>query len=252
MSTDKDWEKWGADDPYFGVFSREQFRTATMTGEARDAFFASGEAHVVRMLEEIENAFGPGITPASALDFGSGVGRLVIPLARRMTHATGVDISPSMIAEARRNCADAGVSNVSFVASDDALSGATGPYDLVHSVIVLQHIPWRRGRAILQAMADRVAPGGHLAVQLLVGHDASALVRGLVRLRYVFPPAHWLRNLLRGRPLFEPAMQLHVYDLTTVQDDLAKRGFVCAVVDDALDNEFRSVRLYARRVGITP
>lgn len=251
MSTDQDWEKWGATDPYFGVYSRERFRSETMTAEARNEFFDSGSQHIENVLRDLRNAFGDDVNPAAALDFGSGVGRLVIPLAKRAERVTGVDISASMIAEAKRNCAAAQVSNATFIESDDTLSRVQGSYDLVHSYIVLQHIAWRRGRVLLQALADRVAPGGYLAVQFLIGHEAPAIVRGLVRLRYAFPPANWLRNLLRGRPVFEPAMQLHVYDLDVIKRDLEERGFTWTHQKDPWEGA-RSVMLYARRNRTAP
>lgn len=248
MGTDRDWEQWGATDPYFGVYSRERFRTGTMTGDDKAEFFSSGEEHIARVLQGIDSAETAKFTLGTALDFGCGVGRLVIPLARSAGHVTGVDISPSMIAEAQRNCAAANVRNVTFVESDDSLSRIQGTFDLVHSYIVLQHIPWRRGRIILQALADRVAPGGNLAVQILTGHDASPITRGLVRLRYAFPPANWLRNLLRGRPMFEPAMQLHMYDLDVVRRDLEQRGFVYRHEQEAWPG-FTSTFIYARRTA---
>ena len=57
-----------------------------------------------------------------------------------------MDVSPSMLAEARRNCEAHGVANVSLVPVRRQLSGAEGEFDLVHSYIVLQHIEIRRGR----------------------------------------------------------------------------------------------------------
>jgi len=249
MGTDRDWEQWGAEDPYYGVLSRERFRTQSMSSEAREEFFRSGEAHIDQVLGKLREAFGDAYAPRSALDFGSGVGRLVIPLARRCERVAGVDVSPSMIAEAQRNCAAAQVTNAAFFESDDTLSRVPGSFDLVHSCIVLQHIPWRRGRVILRALADHVAPGGCLAVQMLTGHDASWLVRGLVRLRYSFPPANWLRNILRRRPVFEPAMQLHIYDLAAVERDLEQRGFTCVQERERWE-WFESTMLYAQRRGI--
>jgi 2-polyprenyl-3-methyl-5-hydroxy-6-metoxy-1,4-benzoquinol methylase len=246
VGTDRDWEKWGATDPYFGVYSRERFRTETMTREARDEFFESGDQHIENVLRALRRTFDATFNPKSALDFGSGVGRLVIPLAKRTERVTGVDVSASMIAEAKRNCSKAQVSNVTFVESDDVLSRVHDSYDLVHSYIVLQHIAWRRGRTILQALADRVAPGGCLAVQFLIGHESPAIIRGLVHLRYIFPPANWLRNVLRGRPIFEPAMQLHVYDLKVIKRDLEDRGFTLTHEKDPWEGT-RSVMLYARR-----
>lgn len=246
MGTDRDWEQWGAHDPYFGVYSREEYRAGALTNEAKAAFFTSGETHIRRIWRDIEAAFGSGFEPRSALDFGCGVGRLVLPLAQRASLVTGVDVSPSMLAEAKRNCSVADVANVVFIESDDNLSRVTDMFDLVHSYIVLQHIPWRRGRGILQALAARVAPGGVLAVQILSACTAPRLIRWMVQLRYALPPLNWARNLLRGRPLFEPAMQLHVYDLAAVKSDLERGGFVCSQVDEPFAG-FRSTLVYAKR-----
>lgn len=247
MGTDRDWERWGAVNPYFGVCSDGKFQADSLTSESRDEFFASGEAHVARTWQDIEHLFNAKFSPGSALDFGCGVGRLVIPFARRVERVVGIDISPSMLAEAKRNCSAAGIRGVEFVESDDSLSRVRDVFDLVHSHIVLQHIPWKRGRNILHSLAAQVAPGGVLAVQVLSGYEASWIIRGLVRLRYAFPPVNWLRNLLRRRPLFEPAMQLHVYDLGVVRGDLERCGFACKQVDERLDG-FRSTLIYARRI----
>lgn len=249
MGTDKDWERWGASDPYFGVVSWEQFRTSKMTSQARGEFFESGEAHIERTLADIRELFGAGPALRNALDFGSGVGRLVIPLARRFEHVIGVDISPSMILEAQRNCSATDVHNATFVLSDDSLSRARGQFDLVHSHIVLQHIPWQRGRKILQAMAGRVTEGGYLAVQLLIGHRGSPMLRSLVRLRYAFAPFNWLRNIYRGRPVFEPAMQLHIYDIDAVRQDLSNLGFQTALVHES-QADFESAIIYGQRNAI--
>jgi SAM-dependent methyltransferase len=244
MGTDAHWEQWGANDPYFGVLSDERYRAGSITEGARADFFASGEGHVERIIHDARQLVGDDFSPRSALDFGCGVGRLVIPLAQRMSKVVGVDVSPSMLALAERNCAECGLDNVVFALSDDVLSRVPGSFDLVHSTLVLQHISWRRGRMILQVLAEHVASGGCLAVQFLVGHESPPFVRALVRLRYAFPPANWLRNILRRRPLLEPPMQLHIYDADTVKRDL--QGFVCTTSEVPTPG-YRSIILYAHR-----
>ena len=247
MSTDKDWKKWGAIDPYFGVYSDEKYRMSALNEEARTEFFQSGEAHVKKVIATIRNSFDPAFAPSTALDFGSGVGRMVIAMARRMTSVLGVDISPSMIAEASKNCERSGVHNVRFAESSDTLSNVDEAFDLVHSHIVLPHIPWRRGRKILQSLAERVRRGGYLVVQILTGSSESRPVRGLIRLRYWLPPVNWIRNLLRSRPLFEPAMQLNIYDLRAILDDLQERGFDTPLCVEENWGKYTSTMLYVRR-----
>jgi cyclopropane fatty-acyl-phospholipid synthase-like methyltransferase len=187
------------------------------------------------------------------LDFGSGVGRLAIPFSRHAHRVVGIDISQSMIAEAARNCESSNVNNVAFKLSDDQLSEVLDRFDLVHSYIVLQHIDWIRGRRILQSLAERVTSGGYLAVQLLTSCKAPRVVRALVRLRYMCPPANWTRNIMRRRPVFEPAMQLHVYDLAKTIEDLKARNFHDFVqLTEASDDQpdFTSTFLFARRESV--
>ena len=246
MGTDRDWKRWGQSDPYFGVLSDEKFRTARLGATKREEFFLSGERHIEKMIQAIKAAYAEPPGTGAALDFGSGVGRLAIPLASRFLNVTGVDISIAMIAEAGKNCEVAGIGNATFVESDDRLSNVSGTFDFVHSTIVLQHISWVRGRLILMELAKRVHAGGFAAIQILTAHRASILVRTLVRLRYLFPPANWLRNALRRRPVFEPAMQLHVYDLSVVLADFERQGFDCRVESEPFA-EFTSSTLYLRR-----
>lgn len=250
MSTDKDWEKWGATDPYFGVLSSERFRKDGLDGSLRQEFFATGTKHVEWILRLVSENFKTDFRPRTALDFGCGVGRLVLPLASRTERTLGVDISPSMLAEAAENAKAANIDNASFVLSDDTLSNAAGRFSLVHSYIVLQHIPWSRGRPIVQQLAQRVEPGGFLTVHFLTSANASRLVRLTVRLRYVLPPLHWLRNVLKRRPVFEPAMQLHCYNKDVIIRDLEAAGFeppVCC--DESGVAGFNGVFLLARRAS---
>lgn len=251
MGTDRDWENWGINDPYFGVLSLDCFRSGNLSEGNRVAFFLSGEEHVESLFATIRTRFNPDFAPDTSLDFGCGVGRLLIPLARRSGHATGVDVSPAMLAEVRRNCDAQGIDNVELVDSDDGLSQARGEYDIVHSHIVFAHIDPRRGHAIFESLAGKVAPGGFIAVQVLYSCNAPRPVRMLAKLRYRLPPFNALRNLLRGRPLDEPAMQLHIYHLPTLLRALNRLGFgeVLLATDGFDHGQFDSVVVIARRNG---
>lgn len=252
MGTDRDWETWGRDDPYFGVLSLESYRSESMSENDRAEFFRSGEEHIENLFGIIGARFQANFKPRQSLDFGCGVGRLLIPLARRSHRALGVDVSSSMLAEARLNCDRLQLGNVSLIESDDQLTGAHDTYDLVHSHIVFAHIDPRRGHAIFEALAKRVAPGGFMAAQVLYACNAPRWTRILVKLRYRFPPLNGIRNLLRGRPWREPAMQLHIYDLARLSRSLNQLGFgeVLLVTDRFDDNLFDSVVLIAQRNAV--
>lgn len=247
MSTDTDWDKWGKNDPYFGVLSAEEYRADKLSDKARAEFFQSGSDYIDEVLATIRTRFDAAYRPSSSLDFGCGVGRLVVPLAGQSKSVVGVDVSDNMLAEAKSNCEQRGLQNVSFAKSDDDLSQVDGPFDLIHSCLVLQHIPTRRGMRIIDNLLEHLAPGGVIAIQFYYRCDAPKLLRALVKLRYRLPIANNFRNLLRGRPWDEPAMQLHTYPLDEVIDMLKAAGAHQVYMHPFTYGEFQSVALYAQK-----
>lgn len=247
MGTDKDWEKWGAIDPYFGVLSSDEFHASKLNTATRQQFFDLGRDHIERIVRTIRDNFDSDFRPVSALDFGCGVGRLVIPIAALADNVVGVDVSSSMLAEAAKNCNEANIQNVDFIEALK-LYDLGLEFELVHSFIVFQHISWRRGRILIQELSERVKPGGYLAIHVFTSCKASRIVRWLVQLRYIFPPLNWMRNVVRNRPIFEPAMQLHVYDLKKIASDLVARKFgTPLLIEEPTGSDFDSAILFARR-----
>lgn len=100
------------------------------------------------------------------LDVGCGVGRWSSLLAARGGLVTGMDLSPTMIAEARRRAGAMGVANrCRFLVQDLARLDAGETFDLVLGVTVLQHILDPRALyASVQRMADHLAPGGRMVL----------------------------------------------------------------------------------------
>jgi SAM-dependent methyltransferase len=98
------------------------------------------------------------------LDVGCGVGRWSRLLAAKGALVTGVDLSPTMIAQAQRRAAAEGVAaRCSFRVQDLSKLEVDGQFDVVLGVTVLQHIldPGLL-RAAVRGMAVRLAPGGRM------------------------------------------------------------------------------------------
>src|ERR1700731_2623676 len=101
MMSDRQWEQWGKQNPYFGVYSEDRFSRDQLNDHLEE-FFATGTKTVDVLLNRAKGYFGP-LAMGRALEFGSGVGRMTIPLARRFGSVVGLDISSHVIAEATEN-----------------------------------------------------------------------------------------------------------------------------------------------------
>ena len=139
------------------VDTREKFRGQNLTDDLLREFFQTGVDHVKFIFETIRSRLDPHFAPRSALDFGCGVGRLLIPLARQCNCVVGVDVSETMLREARDNCEHQGISNIRLIKADSSDCATLGPVDLVHSFIVFQHISPRWGEAIFRRLIPKDA-----------------------------------------------------------------------------------------------
>jgi SAM-dependent methyltransferase len=219
MSTDQAWERWGAQEPYFGVITDPRFRRDRMTDSDREYFFATGAAHVDHTLAVIRQRLHPGFAPKRVLDYGCGVGRLVLPFARVAEHVTGIDVSAPMLAEARRHVEAAALTNVQLLHQGDASGLEPGSFDLVHSVLVLQHVDVDRGLGIFGQLLALLAPRGAGAIQITYAKDIHAATQGVPPP----PPPPTRRSLFRRaaeRPPApvdangDPVMLMNSYPLT--------------------------------------
>ena len=154
----------------------------------------------------------------------------VLPLSERFDHVVGVDISDDMIAEAARNCTKAGVRNVDFVMSDDALTAVAGSFDLVHSYIVLQHIPVKRGLALTDRMLARLSPGGVAALHYSLQRTLSPAKAFAYAMKHVSPFGRVAANLVQRKTWDAPAMQMNNYPVAEIIRVFEKNGLADIVV----------------------
>ena len=161
------WNELGADDPLWAILSSPDKRGGRWDAEE---FFAKGEAEIAH----IEGFCAPLQRPGKrslALDFGCGVGRLTRALASRYAEALGVDISPSMLEQAR--ALNAHIPNVRFVenATERLEFVADRSVDFIYSVITLHHIPTPLQRGYISEFARVLAPDGIAVFQIASGYS---------------------------------------------------------------------------------
>jgi 2-polyprenyl-3-methyl-5-hydroxy-6-metoxy-1,4-benzoquinol methylase len=234
FSPEADWKKFGEIDPYYGVLSTDNFRSNKIDEVAKDKFFATGVTHVNRVFDVLKthHGFAPG---GKALDFGCGVGRITSALSSHFDAVTGLDIAPGMLAEAKRNAEMQGRRNLVYGLSDDPSYMSEGTYDFVHSFIVLQHIPVKRGESIIRILLKALKVGGFGAVHFTysaadpsVGSMAASVVKSTPLVRNI-------ANLMIGRKWAYPTMQMNKYSIPRMIDILSEAGvrtFTAIRVDD--------------------
>jgi SAM-dependent methyltransferase len=168
------WDELAVLDPHWAILSEPARRYG---GWDHDEFMATGVQTVERIL-----AHGPA-NRERALDFGCGVGRLTYALASHFSQCVGVDISPEMVRQAAQDAP----ANTRFT-SGPLSELEPRSFDLVLSLLVLQHIPsGAERRRRLSELAELVGPGGLLAFQ----------VPGAIRFRDRFQVGARLYALLR-------------------------------------------------------
>jgi 2-polyprenyl-3-methyl-5-hydroxy-6-metoxy-1,4-benzoquinol methylase len=213
--TDKQWQKWARENPYYGVLGVET--DAVSETATKDRFFATGIEDLGRAITDVENHFGP-IERGTALDFGCGVGRLLRAMSTQFKSSWGVDVAPEMLEMSKDNCAvSAGETHLAL--SVDAVAKTGTKFDFVHSYIVLQHIRPVQGIPIITQLVSLLKPGGYFALHFTIG-DNRVKIRRMNWLRYRIKPLHWAYNLRTGRPWNEAITEMNRYNMADVIDAL--------------------------------
>lgn len=246
-NSDQNWEAFGKTDPYFGVISEDRFQNDRLDQNAREEFFASGDDHVASVIDTIRRTLAPDFAPARCLDFGCGVGRLVIPLARRFPEVTGLDISASMLAEAKKNAEQSGVSNIKLLTSDDQLSQLEGRFDLIHSFIVLQHIPKARGEQLLRQLIGKLNSGGVAALHFTYYNNLPKYMKLHRWLRETVPFMHYIFNLTKGRRFNTPYMMMENYDVNRLLRIIKEEGITDLHLELTHHGYFYGVMFYFQK-----
>ena len=248
--TDREWEKWGKSDPYYGVVSWPQFRQSAINEQSRQDFFLTGQRHVDHVIEALRTHLRPSFAPTRILDYGCGVGRLVVPFAQRFQHVTGVDVSEAMLSEARANAKRAEIENVQYFHTDQFEMEASKSFDLIHSFIVFQHIRPNRGEAILRRLLQLLEPEGLGAIHITFSKDISRLHSAVSEVRKRSTAVHRTMNLLYKRPFKDPSMEMNMYSLNHIFTILFKAGCGSIYTEFSRHNNANGLMLYFEKIQL--
>ena len=170
-----------------------------------------------------------GAGPAdTVLDVACGGGNVVCAFARVVRHATGIDLTPAMIEQAKGLERDQGLANVSWRVGDVVPLRSPMAHSIVTARYAFHH--FLDPRAVLAEMKRVCAPGGRVLVADTDASSDPAKAAELNRMEKLRDPSHVrampraeLMDLFRSVGLPEP--RLTQYRLESELEGLLSRSF---------------------------
>ncbi len=244
MQSDPAFDQFVQREPFFVVVPAPEYRAAVLTDAARLKFFRDGNAIVQALVRTIELRLAPHFAPTSILEYGCGIGRLALPLARLAARkggsVTAVDTSPAMLAHARTTAATHAIDNITFTDPETVATGSRR-FDFILCYAVLQRLRSADGIAVVDRLMRLLLPGGIVALQFPIWNRVSLANRATRWMRETIPGMNALVNMSRGQPADQPFIASHTYDLHAVLAVLDRAGLPAThmVFDD--HGDLRSV-----------
>ncbi len=206
------WDAFGHERPFFAILTnREDWK--------EDEFFETGSATVARLMQDLE-ANGLAEHRERALDFGCGAGRLSRALGRYYGEVVGIDIAASMVGLARRLNHDQPRCRFVLNERDDLRAFDDGSFDLVLTLLVLQHMRPDLAIGYIREFVRVLRRGGVLLMQIPSAHQPelkdARLDRRLVRaLKRLIPGSlrEWQRDRRRALRRARPGPRMEMYTI---------------------------------------
>jgi ubiquinone/menaquinone biosynthesis C-methylase UbiE len=201
---------------------RDQF-----TRQAR-AFNAAAPIADEKALQMIVDAAGAG-SDDTVLDVACGGGLVARAFAPHVRHATGIDLTPAMLDQARRAAAERGLTNTTWDQGDVAtLPYPDGSFTVVATRFSFHH--FLDPAAVLREMVRVCAPCGAVVVVDTCASEDAAKGAAFNRLERLRDPSHArslslseLKGLFRAVGL--PAPSVASYELRDEVRNLLARSF---------------------------
>ncbi|HEX2576886.1 MAG TPA: class I SAM-dependent methyltransferase [Aquihabitans sp.] len=198
----RNWDDLGQHDPLWAICTENDRHGNQWDPEE---FFATGREAVD---EAVSDLLGVGIAlppGGRALDFGCGFGRLTLALAEHVHEVVGIDIAPSMIAGAEQHNSVGERVRYLLNDRDDLATFDDASFDLVLSIIVLQHVENRYKAAYLREFVRVLRPGGAAYVTI----PSHPNLRTPLGIGFAVLPNRVLNLYRRKRFGYDGLMELH-------------------------------------------
>ena len=247
--TDKDWEEFSRRNAYFAVLTDPAYAAPELDAATEHQFFATGQEHIGRVAGVLREKFGfDDRIIRTAVDFGSGVGRLLFPMSKLARFGIGIDVAETMRELSRKQAAARGITNVSMVPTADHILNVAEDVDWINSYIVFQHISPDRGYEIFDKLVYILKPGGFMSMHFTVFKDERAIHYMTNRTKYFSNrPAGVASLLLQPEHEGEPQMQMYDYDLNQLLAILVKHDVGNIWLEHEDQGGLHGVNIFARK-----
>jgi len=238
----KHWDLFASRDPLWAILTHADRKDSRW--DVRE-FFETGVWEIGKSMEQVEVLL-PLLRKHRALDFGCGVGRLTQPLAQHFEQVYGVDISASMIQQAKDYNQHGSRCQYVVNQRSDLRIFPNEHFDFIYSNITLQHMPPRYGRCYISEFMRVLAPGGGLLFQVpsKTRESGSKLGRATRAFYYRF-----LWDILHPNT---PYMGMYGIPKDDVVKLVTQHGgqVIHAVPDTAAEPEWEGYRYLVRRMPL--
>jgi SAM-dependent methyltransferase len=163
------------------------------------------------------------------LDVACGGGLVARAFAPHVRHATGIDVTPAMLDQARKAAAEKGLANISWDQGDvTTLPYADGAFTIVATRFSFHH--FIEPLAVLKEMVRVCAPGGRIVVVDSCPSEDTAKAAAFNRLELLRDPSHTralplseMKSLFTAAGLGEPRVSFT--ELRDVVSNLLARSY---------------------------
>ncbi len=242
------WEKFAREDPYFWVTTNDKFKNIRDT-ESLNLFFQEGNDYIRNVFQIIRNRLDSNFSPKRALDFGCGAGRVLLPLSDLVDQAVGLDVSPSLLDITDKHIEKKQKKNISLFLSDEKLSQLHGKFDFIHSIYVFQHIPVEQGLSIFWRLINKLSVNGVAMIHFVYESDITILRKFIEWTKSKIPFAIEFANIMNGRKIDTPYMEMYNYPLNMVFRTLHKLNINHIYTRFTKDGCYRGVMLFIQKTS---
>ncbi|MDB5974301.1 MAG: methyltransferase type 12 [Nevskia sp.] len=159
------WEHLGITGAHNSVLTDPQFLPENLA-ESIDRFWASGVSEAEILKKTLARHGYAQITDKICVEYGCGVGRVTVPLAKACRHVHAYDISKAHLSLAETRASSEATNNVTFHLCSENLAEPLQKCDIFYSRLVFQHNPPPIIKLLIQQSLRSLRPKGIAVFQV--------------------------------------------------------------------------------------